>query len=199
MKVRRFLAGFTILCFAVTFAGCGTVPEQHKGAAVGAAAGAAAGAIIGSSSTKGAVIGGLLGALIGGAIGHYAYDQRKSREETAKEHNYQSTQGTLITIEKVDATPKKAQSGDTVDLQVTYAVLTPSAGDRVTITEIREITYNGKLVGRPEVTVDRSGGTYLSSVPLRLPAEAEKGTYQVKAMIQSERAKDSREFSFLVQ
>jgi hypothetical protein len=175
------------------------VPEEHKGAAVGAAAGAAAGAIIGGSSTKGAVIGGLLGALIGGAIGHYAYDQRKSREETVKEHNYQSTQGTLITIEKVDATPKKARSGETVDLQVTYAVLTPSAGDRVTITEIREITHNGKLVGRPEVMVDRSGGTFLTSVPLRLPAEAEKGTYQVKAMIQSERAKDSRESSFLVE
>jgi hypothetical protein len=179
--------------------GCGTALEEHKGATVGAATGAVAGAIIGGSSTKGAVIGGLLGALVGGAIGHYAYDQRKSREDTANTYNYESSQGTLIAIEKSGAKPATVRSGDTVDLQVTYAVLTPSAGDQVTVTEIREITHNGELVGRPEVMVDRAGGTYVSSVPLRLPSDADKGTYRVKATIQSARAKDSREFSFQVQ
>jgi hypothetical protein len=199
MTVRALITGITVLCFMVTLGGCGTVPEEHKGAAVGAGAGAVAGAIIGGSSTKGAVIGGLLGALIGGAIGHYAYDQRKSREETVSTYKYESSQGTVISIEKAESLPAETRGGESIDLKVTYAVLTPSARDQVTITEIREITHNGNLVGRPEVMVDRKGGTYVSSVPLRLPAEAEKGTYQVAVTIQSERAKDSRQFSFVVE
>lgn len=199
MKLRSFWMGVILSCLAVALACCGTVPEEHKGAAVGAATGAAAGAIIGGSSTKGALIGGLLGALVGGAVGHYAYDQRKSREDTVEDHNYQSSQGAVITIEKANATPQQVSGGDTVDLQITYAVLTPSAGDQVTVTEIREITHAGNLVGRPEVMVDRSGGTYVSTVPLRLPSDAGKGAYLVTATVQSKRAKDTRQFNFVVE
>lgn len=42
----------------------------------------------------------------------------------------------------------------------------------ISVTEIREITHNGELVGKPEVPVERSGGTYASTVPLHLPPNA---------------------------
>ena len=96
------------------------------------------------------------------------------------------------------ASPKTVKPGDLVDLRMTYAVLNPSKNADTKITEIREITHNGELVGKPEVTVSRTDGTYNSTVPLRLPANAPKGEYKVKTTIQSANAKDTREMRFTV-
>jgi hypothetical protein len=60
------------------------------------------------------------------------------------------------------------------------------------------ITYNGTIVGSPEIRVTRADGTYSSSVPLHLPSNAARGPYVVKSEIQSDNAKDSREFTFTV-
>lgn len=81
---------------------------------------------------------------------------------------------------------------------MTYAVLNPSPEARVAITETREITYRGELVGKPEVRVDRTDGTYTSTVPIRLPTTANEGTYRVRITIQSEDAKDTKELTFRV-
>lgn len=164
---------------------------------MGAAAGTAAGAVIGKD-TKGAVIGGLVGALLGGAIGHYAYDKQKTREETAKTYNYEASKGSFLTIEDASSSPETIHPGDVVELKMTYAVLNPSPDTKTRITEIREITHNGKLVGKPEVSVEHVDGTYASTVPLRLSANAEKGVYRVTSTVQSEKAKDTREISFTV-
>jgi len=69
---------------------------------------------------------------------------------------------------------------------------------KVAVTEIREITYKGELVGRPEVKVEHADGTYTTTVPLQLPSSAQKGTYKVKAMVESQYAKDAREITFTV-
>ena len=77
--------------------------------------------------------------------------------------------------------------------------MTPSPGTKTKIMEIREITYKGEMVGRPEVRVEHTDGTYTSTVPLRLPSSAAKGTYRVKTMVESQVAKDTRETTFTVQ
>jgi hypothetical protein len=88
--------------------------------------------------------------------------------------------------------------GESVELKMTYAVLHDSPKTKVAVTEIREITYKGELVGRPEVKVEHADGTYTTTVPLQLPSSAQKGTYKVKAMVESQYAKDAREITFTV-
>lgn len=183
------------------FLGCSTIPEEHEGAAVGAGVGAAAGTLAGviwGDSTGSAILGGLVGALVGGAIGHYAYDRKRNREETARTYNYQESQGAVLTIEEAAVSPQKVRAGDTVDIKMTYAVLNPSSKTETKITEIREITYNGELVGRPEVRQFRSDGTFTSTVPLHLPASAKTGQYKVMVTVESENARDTREITFSV-
>jgi hypothetical protein len=203
MKVK-IISIVTILSFIFGILGCATVPEEHKGAATGAAVGGATGAIAGGilahsgAKTETAILGGLAGALVGGLIGHYAYDAKKSREETAQKYNYQSSMGTMIRIEDVSLTPSTVKPGGKVDLQVTYAVLGTSTNSEINITEVREIKQAGELVGKPEVNIIRGGGTYSSTVPLFLPANAKTGTYSVITTVQSQTAKDSREMFFTV-
>jgi hypothetical protein len=175
--------------------------EEHRGAAVGAGAGGAVGGVMGAvigHGTGAVVVGALAGALLGGAIGHFGYDQERTREQTAKTYSYKESQGTVLRIENLKATPATVRPGEKVDLKMTYAVLHDSPNTKVAVTEVREITYKGELVGRPEVKVEHADGTYTTSVPLQLPSSAEKGTYKVRAMVESQYAKDAREITFTV-
>jgi hypothetical protein len=193
-----------VVCLAlISFsAGCSGVMEEHRGAAVGAGAGGAVGGIAGAvigHGTGAVVAGALIGALLGGVVGHFAYDQQRTREQTAQTYKYQSSQGAVLTIENTYVSPPTVRPGDVVDLKMTYAVLNPSPNARTRITEIREISYRGELVGRPEINVEQIDGTYTTTVPLRLPSNAAPGTYRVKSMVESANAKDTRETTFTVQ
>ncbi len=86
--------------------------------------------------TKGAVFGGLLGALVGGVVGHYVHDTKKSRDEPAETYTYKSSQGMILTLEETSTTPRSLQAGQTVNLKMSYAVLTPSADRTTKITEM---------------------------------------------------------------
>jgi hypothetical protein len=74
-----------------------------------------------------------------------------------------------------------------------------NAQKEIDVTEIRHITHNGELVGNPEVRVIRPGGTYSSTVPLHLPANARRGAYQVRVTVESSYARDTRETYFTVE
>lgn len=198
---QRLISSVVIITFVTLLSGCQSIPQEHKGAATGAGVGAATGAVAGAvigKSTKGAVIGALLGALVGGAIGHYAYDKKRTRDETVQTYNYKESHGKILTIEEASSSPQTAHPGDVVEMKMTYAVLNPSAETKTSITEIREVTYNGELVGKPEVRVERGDGTYTSTVPIRLPSDAKKGVYKVRTIVQSENTKDTKEISFTV-
>jgi len=189
--------------FLLNVFGCATIPEEHKGAATGAGVGAATGVVAGSllgahgAKTESAIIGGLLGALVGGAIGHYAVDQKRTAQETNSKYNYQSS-NVSIRIEDTSVYPTSVNRGDKVDLIATYAVLGVPADRQVDLVEKREITHSGQIVGNPEVTVSRAGGTYTSTVPLFLPSDAKPGTYTVKTTIQLPNTSDMRETTFHV-
>jgi len=199
----KVISVIVILSFLFTLFGCASIPEEHKGAATGAAVGGATGAVAGAllggkgAKTETAILGGLAGALVGGLIGHYAYDTKKTKEETAQKYNYQSSMGTMVRLEEVSALPATVKPGDKVDLKATYALL-ESADQDINITETREIKVGGELVGKPEVNVVRRGGTYSSTVPLFLPSDAKPGTYSVITTVQTQTAKDSKETSFTV-
>ena len=191
----------SVLLSLVLLVACASVPEEHKGAATGAGVGAATGAVAGGligGGTKGAVIGGLLGGLAGGAIGHYGYDTKRSASDTAKAYNYQPSSGNVVKIEEASATPSTVQPGQPVDLKMTYAVMTPNPGQAINVTETREIRFGNEVVGKPQVNVSRSGGTFTSNVPLTLPSNAQRGTYTVTNTVQAEGVTDTKQFTFNV-
>jgi outer membrane lipoprotein SlyB len=192
-----------LIVFVMLIGSCASIPEEHRGAAtgagVGAVAGATAGALLGSkgAKTEMAIVGGLLGALAGGVIGHYAYDKKRSEAETYDKYNYKTTSGTMVRIEEADTVPATVRPGDTVDLRMTYALL--GTGRETTVTETREILYEGELFGKPQVNVKKNDGTYSSTIPITLPGDAKRGKYTVVFSAQTANAGDSKGTSFYVQ
>jgi len=201
---RKMISVIIILTFFASGLGCTTFGEEHKGATtgagVGAATGAVAGALLGSkgAKTEMAILGGLAGALAGGLIGHYAYDQKRTENETAQKYNYNASQGPLLRIEDVSVVPATAKPGDTVEMKMTYAMLGVGEGKEAALTETREVRYDGEMYGKPQVNVSRGDGTYVTSIPLTLPNDAKKGKYGVISTVQSPYASDSKEVSFQV-
>lgn len=200
---QKIISLVTVIMFASVIMGCETMKE-HKGAATGASIGAATGAVAGAllgkkgAKTEAAIIGGLLGALVGGAVGHYTYDVKRTRQETAQRYDYEPSEGTVVRIEYTSVEPAHIKPGGKVKLSATYALLSPSPDSDITTTEIREIRHEEELVGRPEVTVTRKGGTYFSTVPLFLPSDAKAGIYRVVTTIEAAHARDSRGATFVV-
>jgi len=158
--------------------------EEHKGTAIGAGAGGAGGAVIGglAGGTKGAIIGGLLGVLAGGVVGNYIERQDKDRTAAASATGYQASQGNLVRVENSQVQPTTARGGETVNLSSTYTILTPS-DQTIAVQESREVRHDGVLVANPTVTTQRANGTFTSTVPITLPSNAGKGTYDVTTTV----------------
>lgn len=173
-----------VLFLTLGLSGCETVSE-HRTTAIGAGAGAAGGAAIGGLATRsatGAVVGGLLGGLAGGAIGYYLERKDRDRTQAVAESAYTPEQGTVLRIERVEASPPSVRAGETVNLMTTYTVLTPT-DQRTTVRETREVRQNGVLVANPSTELQRVNGTFTSGLPLTLPRTARAGTYEVTTSI----------------
>ncbi len=208
-KTRKKVLCLAIIgIFITSMLGCATDRyEQHKGAVIGGASGAAVGGVIGGAigertgdTMTGVVIGGLLGALAGAAIGHYVYDRVRSEEAARQQYgySYDQAQATLVRIENSSVSPSTARPGDTINLTATYTVL-GQQGVVMNVVETREIRFNGELTGRPQVTVQRQGGTYTSQIPLTLTPSAKTGRYTVLTTIQVGTNSDARETTFTIQ
>jgi hypothetical protein len=194
----------------------GQTIRDHPQTAAGAGVGAAGGAVVGglAGGTKGAVIGGLLGALAGGAIGNYVERREATLPQTAS--TPPSTGGTTISVprptvprtntngaavvrvDQVQAQPSLLRPGDTVNLNATYTILSPSE-QLVAVRETREVRLNGELVANPAVEVARQTGTYSSALPITLPANARTGRYDVTTTVVSGDRQSSSTTSFSVQ
>jgi surface antigen len=202
--IRKISSSMMALTLILAMAGCETARE-HRGATTGAAVGAAAGAIAGGAAgergrkTETAIVGALIGSVIGGVIGHYTYDRKQDRDETARRYDYNDNQGNVVRIESLQADPTVVRRGQTVDITMTYAILTPSRGQDLTVTETREVRRNGTLIGKPEIVVTRSSGTYSSTVPITLEGDARPGTYTIMATVSAGGSSMSRESTFRVE
>lgn len=188
--MRKILCAAVAAVFLATlFHGCaetGQVLRDNQKTAIGAGAGVLGSAVVGGliGGKRGAVVGGLIGGLAGGAIGHYLDQQEKTSAQTNKEYGYSPSQGNRLRIESVRANPAVLAPGETVNINLTYAVLTPSAERQVLVRETRDIQVNGTSVGRTSIDIAREGGTWKSTVPITLPAGAAEGNYRVIASIE---------------
>ncbi len=185
--------------------GCATTNQgarEHEGAVVGAGAGAVGGAVIGGlvGGKRGAVVGGLLGALTGGILGNYHDRKEKGLAETRQAHaEYNTSQNARVKIEMIRSTPTVAAPGDTLEIQMTYAVLTPREDMMVPVRETREILFEGSRVGEATVDIEREGGTWRSVVSITLPRNARPGSYRVLASVETRGGgKDIEEITFRV-
>jgi hypothetical protein len=99
----------------------------------------------------------------------------------------------------VRTNPTTVAPGETVEIQLTYAVLTPREDVMVPVRESREILFNGVKVGEASVDIEREGGTWRSVVPITLPENARPGNYRVVASVESRGGgKDIEEITFRV-
>lgn len=189
--MRKILcAALAAVVLSTLLPGCaetGQTVKEHPKTAIGTGAGVAGGAVVGGiiGGKRGAIIGGLLGALTGGVIGHYYDEREKDLAQTGREHGYSAPEGTRIRLESVRANPAVLSPGETVNINLTFAVLTPTADRQVPVKETREIRRNQVVVGKTSIDVTREGGTWKSTVPVTLPANASPGKYSVIATIET--------------
>jgi|UniRef100_A0A7C5EN08 hypothetical protein len=192
--IRKSLALLVILVFAVTFLGCVTEsgyydPARSAGAGAlgGAATGAALGAIIGAatgSPATGAWIGAASGALVG-AIGGALYAEHRNQQMrnaamAAEYYNYTPARGALVEVNEARALPATVRPGQTVDMLMTYTVLTPENAP-VQVTLYRDVSMGGRPVGQPyQVQATNQNGTYQDRVGFTVPRDAPPGTYAVR-------------------
>jgi len=210
---RRILALAIVAIFTLSLAGCQTEsgyydPGRSAGAGAlgGAATGAALGAIIGAatgSPATGAWIGAASGALVGG-VGAYLYAEHRNnvirdQQAAAQAYNYNPSQGNIVSVDAADASPSVVRPGQQLNLGMTYTILTPS-NIPVSVTLVREVRYNGQLLGQPyQTTVSNANGTFNDSVAYNLPSNASYGNYSVTSRVASSYGSSSREAYFTVQ
>ena len=183
--------------------GCETlersIKDNPKTAAV-AGVGGAGGALIGglASGGTGAVIGGLAGVLTGGVIGHVLDRQERGRAATAETMAYTEEKGNIVRIEEVSLNPQAIRPGETLNVNVQYAIITRDGTAPVRVREIRHIYHQGELVGNPVLAVERTDGTYWSTLPITLPASATPGRYEAVVGVEMNGALDRWESRFTV-
>lgn len=178
------------------------VTQEHPKAAMGAGIGAAGGAIAGgllSGSRKGMIYGALAGALAGGIVGAVMDHQDKTAAETNATHNYKPDQGVQLQVENATADPQSVAPGKDVALKMTYAVMAPNPQQQVALTERRLVTLNGEMMVDRSTDVSHVPGTWTSTLPVTLPDNAPKGTYQMVVTVSSGGQSTSMTTTFTVQ
>jgi outer membrane lipoprotein SlyB len=200
---RLIASGLLLVWGSVVLHGCETIErsiKQNPQTAVGTGVGGAGGALAGgpAGDSKGAIIGGLAGVLAGGMIGHVLDRQERTREATAQTMAYSEAQGNLVRIEQVSMTPQAIRAGETVNMNIQYALITPRGTGPARVREVRQIYHQGDLVGNPVVEIERPDGTYWSTLPITLPAGAEPGRHDVVVGVELNGTLDRWETRFTV-
>ena len=208
---RKWLAIAGVVFLVVSLAGCVTDsgyydPYRSAGAGAlgGAATGAALGAIIGAASGNaatgawvGAAAGGVLGGVGGALYASHRNSEIRSSQAAAQAYNYQG-RGNVVSVDNVMASPSTLSPGQQVMLGVDYTILTPD-NMPVSATLVREIRYQGSLVGSPyQTTVTNTNGSYNDNVTYSLPGNATPGVYTVVTRLMSSYGTSQRDASFSV-
>ena len=200
---RMFVRLILLIGGVALLIGCETLERAIKDnprTAGGAAVGGAGGALIGGLATggTGAVIGGLAGGLTGGVIGNVLDRQERGRAATAETLAYSADKGDIVRLEEVSLNPQAIRPGETFNVNVQYAIITKDGTAPVRVREIRQIYYQGELVGNPVVAVERTDGTYWSTLPITLPASATPGRYEAVVGVEMNGTLDRWESRFTV-
>ncbi len=212
MTSRKILALAMVLLFSVSLMSCATgggyydpARSTAAGAAGGALAGAAIGSIIGAatgSPATGAWVGAATGAIVGGVGGalyaRHMNQQTRNREMAAQQYNYSPDRGAVVDVNEARAMPGTVHPGQTVEIAMTYTILTPS--DTPTqVTLQREIRQDGRMVGTPHSTqATNQNGTYEDRVSFTVPRDAGPGPYSVSNRVLSSYGSAERSAHFTV-
>lgn len=182
--------------------GCAAIEEQvkaHPETALGVGIGTAAGMLTGGlifGNASGTLLGGLVGGLAGGVIGNVLEARSYDRVATSQRYSYSPAQGTMLRIEAVEAHPAQVRPGDTIALNMRFAVLAQNPHQTLQVSERRQIFFNGSAVGDSTLQVQRMGGTWTSSQPLTLPVNAASGSYQVVMSVKADGAEATQQTLF---
>ena len=184
--------------------GCATIEEQvkaHPQTAIGAGVGTAVGLLTGGlifHSATGTLLGGLIGGLAGGVIGNVMEARSQDRASTAQQYNYSPAKGTMVRIEGVEAHPGQIRAGETINLNVRFAVLSPNPQQMVLVSERLQIFFNSSVVGDSTLQAQRQAGTWTSSQPVTLPANAQSGSYRVVMSVKAEGTEATQQTNFTI-
>ena len=204
-SLRQGVAG-TLCLFLVAGGtlGCAAIEEQvkaHPETAIGVGVGTAAGMLTGGlifGSAAGTLLGGLVGGLTGGVIGNVIEARTQDRAATSQRYNYSSAQGTMVKIEAVEVHPTQIRPGDTINLNMRFAVLARNAQQTIQVSERRQVFLNSSAVGDSTLQVQRMGGTWTSSQPLTLPANTASGSYRVVMSVTADSTESTQQTTFTV-
>ncbi|GEM_PF-483459 len=196
-----------LLCLFLVAAGtlgCAAIEEQvkaHPETAIGTGIGTAAGMLTGGlifGSAAGTLLGGLVGGLTGGVIGNVIEARTQDRAATSQQYNYSPAQGTMVRIEAVEVHPTQIRPGDTINLNMRFAVLARNAQQTIQVSERRQVFLNSSVVGDSTLQAQRMGGTWTSSQPLTLPANAASGSYRVVMSVTADGTESTQQTTFTV-
>ena len=208
---RKWVAIACVVLLAVSLAGCVTDSGYYDpgasagaGALGGAATGAAIGSIIGAASGRagtgawvGAAAGGVLGGVGGALYASHRNSEIRSAQAASQARGYQG-QGNVVSVDNATASPGLVSPGQQIMLGMDYTILTPD-NKPVPATLVREIRYQGNLVGSPyQTTVSNANGSFNDSVSYSLPNNATPGVYTVVSRLTSNYGTSQRETSFTV-
>lgn len=169
-----------ILLFCSCMSNCASMSMAEKCAMTGAVGGGIIGAYL--DEEKGAAIGAVAGAAAGMIIGSYIDDRISSRDEAARKYEYASQSEKLI-VENAYAKPLQVSQGGELRMSVQYTVLLPAGQEKTTIFESRKISRGNDVFDLGSRKVERTQGTYLSSLNVSLPRDLEKGDYSIVTVI----------------
>ena len=191
-----------LLTLALAASGCDQLSKnkQATGAGAGALIGAGLGALIAGKKNrgKGALIGAALGAAAGWGVGKYLESRDRTAVETNRIHNYSANQGVRVELIGAAANPNATSPGGTINLQTTYAIMAPNVNQSIPVTETRTITFNGAQVATKTQSVNRAPGTYTTALPITLPGNAARGTYQLNVAVAGAGATKQQASTFTV-
>src|SRR4030042_53072 len=125
------------------------------------------------------------------------YDSGASAQAASQARGYQG-QGNVVSVDSATASPGLVSPGQQILLGMDYTILTPD-NMPVSATLVREIRYQGNLVGSPyQTTVSNANGSFNDSVSYTLPNNATPGVYTVVSRLTSNYGTSQRETSFSV-
>ncbi|MDP2045704.1 MAG: hypothetical protein Q8L00_05755 [Deltaproteobacteria bacterium] len=209
---RKCLAIAGVVLLVVSLAGCVTESgyyDPYRSAGAGALGGAATGAAIGSiigAATGNPATGAWVGAAAGGVLGgvgaalyaSHRNSEIRSSQSAAQAYNYQG-QGNVVSVDNATASPSTVRPGQQVNLGMNYTILTPNNAP-VSVTLVREIRYQGNLLGSPyQTTVSNANGSFNDNVSYSLPNNASPGVYTVTSRVTSSYGTSQKDTSFSVQ
>jgi hypothetical protein len=207
MLMKRWLS--TVVCAALCssfLVSCSSTSSESRDQLLGGLGGAALGAGIGALATGGDTKAVLAGAAAGAVVGwaavkivQYRSEQTHSAKEEAKALGYRPTQGTVVKIRGAKARPEQVRPGDTVTLDMDYAVLAPEGTGTVPVEEKWTLEKDGEtLASVPPKQEQRSPGGWHSRAGIDIPKNAQKGTYVVKNRVEAGDSYDERVATFAI-